>query len=186
MVTMRRRILPALLAIAPLLAAAPGLGQGPQAEVTAISRPVRLLRSWEETVKGPDGRESARRVDVLFDYAKGVGYESFFTLDGVPTGRMTLGAGHPSPSPEEIQEAFSIVRADPEFELLFRRFKVVFEGGFILLEEKGMPCGPGSRCLRIFLLSSDRAGTIRQLVVDLTKQKVAYDDFAPETHRSGP
>lgn len=182
---MRRRMLPALLAVAPLLSAVPGFGQGAQEEVTTTSRPVRLIRSWEETIKGADGRESARRVDVLFDYDRGVAWEAFFTPEGSPIGRMSLGLGHPSPSSVEIQEAYDIVRADPEFERLFKRFKVVFEGGFLLVEDKGRTCGPGSRCLRVFLLSSDRAGTIRQLVVDLTKQKVAYDDFAPETRRSG-
>jgi hypothetical protein len=85
----------------------------------------------------------------------------------------------------EIQEAFDVVRADPEFERIFRRFNVVFEGGFLLVEEKGLPCGPGSRCLRVFLLSSDRAGTIRQVVVDLVKQQVAYDDFTPDSRRYG-
>jgi hypothetical protein len=178
-------MLPALLAIAPLLAASPGLGQGAEPAVTTTSRPLRLLRSWEETIKVADGGEVGRRVDVVFDYDRGVGYENFYRLDGTPMGGMTLGAGHPAPSPEEIQEAYDIVRADPEFELLFKRFRVIFEGGFILTEEKGRPCGPGSRCLRVFLLSSDRAGTIRQLVVDLVKQQVAYNDFTPEPWRKG-
>jgi hypothetical protein len=182
---MRRRMGPAVLAMGLLAAAVPASAQLAQSEVTATSRPLRLLRSWEETVKGTGGREVARRVDVLFDYDKGVGYEAFYTLDGIQTGRMMLGAGHPSPSPVEIQEAYDVVRADPEFALLFKRFKVVFDGGFVLTEDRGKPCGPGSRCLRVFLLSSDRAGTIRQLVVDLTKQKVAYDDFLPEAWRSG-
>lgn len=181
--TMRGRMLLALFALALLFAASPGLGQ-PQPAVTTTSRPVRLLRSWEETVKLADGREVARRVDVVFDYGRGVAYENFYRLDGIQTGGMTLGHGHPAPSQEEIQEAYDIVRADPEFERLFKRFRVVFEGGFILIEEKGKPCGPGSRCLRVFLLSSDRAGTIRQVVVDLVKQQLAYDDFAPESGRN--
>ncbi|HWZ84634.1 MAG TPA: hypothetical protein VN032_00440 [Thermoanaerobaculia bacterium] len=181
----RRRMGPALLAMGLLAAAVPASAQLAQGDVTATSRPLRLLRSWEETVKGTGGREFARRVDVVFDYEKGVAYENFYTLDGIQTGRMTLGAGHPAPSQVEIQEAYDIVRADPEFELIFKRFHVVFEGGFVLLEEKGRPCGPGSRCLRVFLLSSDRAGTIRPLVVDLVKERVAYDDYVPETRRSG-
>jgi hypothetical protein len=182
--TMRGRMLTALFAIAPLIAASPALGR-PQPAVTTTSRPLRLLRSWEETVKGADGRETERRVDVVFDYDRGIGYENFYRLDGTPMGGMALGAGHPAPSPEEIQEAFDVVLADPEFELLFKRFRVVFEGGFILTEGKDLPCGPGSRCLRVFLLSSDRAGTIRQVVVDLVKQQVAYDDFLPEPWRKG-
>ena len=148
-------------------------------EVTATSRPLRLLRSWEETVKLPGGTETPRRVELLFDYRKGVGYEKYSTLDGEALGRKTLGPGHPAPSRVEIDEAFQIVRDDPEFARVFQRFQVVFEGGFLLTEERGRPCGPGSRCLRVFLLYSDRAGTIRQVVVDLVKQRVADDDFAP-------
>jgi hypothetical protein len=153
-------------------------------DVTRSSRPVRLIRSWEETVKGADGRDVPRRVDVLYNYDKGVGYEEFSTLDGIPIGRMTLGLGHPSPSPEEIGEAFAVVRGDPEFARVFQRFHVVFEGGFLLAEGQGHVCGPNSRCLRVFLLSSDRAGTIRQVVVDLVKQRVVYDDFMPDSTRS--
>jgi hypothetical protein len=42
-----------------------------------------------------------------------------------------------------------------------------------------MPCGPGSRCLHVFLLSSDRAGTIRRVVVDLVKREVVYPVYVP-------
>jgi hypothetical protein len=172
-----KRILPALLALAPLCAVAPLMAQ--TAGVTPMSRPVRLIRSWEETVKSADGREVPRKVDVLFDYEKGTGYEAFYAPDGRQIGTLVLGLGHPSPSRVEIEEAFGIVRADPEFAKIFQRFKVVFEGGFLLTEGAGQPCGPRSRCLRVFLLSSDRAGTIRQVVVDLVKRRVVYDDFAP-------
>lgn len=184
MAMMRRRMLYALLATGLLAAAAPARAQA-QREINASSRPLRLLRSWEETVKEAGGREVGRRVDVVFDYDKGVGYESFYSLAGVPAGRMTLGAGHPSPSAVEIQEAYDVVKADPEFEKIFKRFRVVFEGGFILTEDNGRACGPGSRCLRVFLLSSDRAGTIRQVVVDLVKRQVAYDDYTPDSGRYG-
>ena len=177
--TTRRRT-PGILALAIAAAAcAAALVAQSGPDVTETSRPVRLLRSWEEPVKRPDGSEAPRRVQLLFDYDKGIGWESFSTPEGEPLGTMKLGFGHPAPSQVEIDEAFQIVRDDAEFARVFRRFKVVFEGGFILIEGRGRPCGPGSRCLRVFLLSSDRSGTIRQVVVDLTKQRVAYDDFAP-------
>jgi hypothetical protein len=178
-------MLPALLALTPLLVPALARGQARPEDVTPTSRPLRLLRSWEETVKGTNGSEFPRRVDVVFDYDRGVAWQNFYRPDGTAIGRMSLGAGQPAPSPEEIQEAYDIVRTNPEFEKLFRRFRVVFEGGFVLLEDRGKPCGPGSRCLRVFLLSSDRAGTIRQIVVDLVKQRVAYDDFTPDSRRNG-
>jgi hypothetical protein len=179
--SMRRRFssVSLLFLASVVLSAIPTSAAGP--EITTTSRPVRLMRGWEETVKNPDGTETPRRVEVLFDYEHGIGFENFYSMDGRLIGRARLGAGAPAPSPVEIQEAFDRVREDPEFARIFKRFKVVFEGGFILLEEKGRPCGPGSRCLRVFLLSSDRAGTIRQVVVDLVKDRVVYDDFAPRT-----
>jgi hypothetical protein len=180
----RRRMSLALLALASLGAGAEARAQA-QTAITSTSRPVRLLRGWEETVKTPDGREVPRRVEVLFDYDRGVGFENVSTLEGALIGRRLLGPGHPAPSREEIEEAYDVVRADAEFAKIFKRFRVVFEGGFILTEERGRPCGPGSRCLRVFLLSSDRAGTIRQVVVDLVRQRVAYDDFAPDSRRKG-
>lgn len=172
---MRRRTLLAFLALGGLGTA----GALAQSEITATSRPLRLLHSWQETVKGTAG-ESPRRVDVIFDYRKGVAYELFSTPDGKRIGKMTLGAGQPAPSQAEIQEAYEVVRDDPQFEPIFRKFQPVFEGGFVLLERRGQPCGPGSRCLRVFLLSSDRSGTIRQVIVDLVKQSVTYPDFVPE------
>jgi len=172
-----RRILALALAAA---ACAVPLAAQPGPDVTETSRPVRLLRSWQETVKLPDGTETPRRVDVIIDYRKGFASEIFSTPDGKWLGRMSLGAGQPTPSQVEISEAFRIVRDDPQFELIFRRFQPVLEGGFILLERRGQPCGPGSRCLRVFVLSSDRAGTIRQVVVDLVKQSVVHPDYIVE------
>jgi hypothetical protein len=178
-----RRVPTAFLAALLLAGAALPAAAQSRPEVTRTSRPVRLIRSWEESAKGANGVETPRRVEVVFDYERGIGYQNSYTLEGIPTGREALGPGHPAPSREEIDEAFDIVRGDPEFAKIFKRFNVVFEGGFLLTEGRLRPCGPGSRCLRVFLLSSDRAGTIRQVVVDLVKQRVAYADFAPGIRR---
>jgi hypothetical protein len=164
-----------------------GVGKGDVAgQVTRTSRPVRLLRTWEETVKLPGGREYPRRVEVVFDYAQGVAFENSYRLDGLPLGSRKIAHGLPAPSPEEIAEAFEVIRTDRELERLFGRFHVVLEGGFVLEEEKGRPCGPGARCLHVFLLSSDRAGLIRRVVVDLASQRLAYSVYDPDTaERSG-
>ena len=47
------------------------------------------------------------------------------------------------------------------------------------------PAGPGARCLHVFLLSSDRAGLIERVVVDLARQKIAYRNYVPPTRRTG-
>jgi hypothetical protein len=146
--------------------------------VTRTSRPIRLLRSWEETVK-VGGREYPRRVEVLFDYAKGVARENSYDPNGLLRASRTMTQNMPAPSPEEIAEAFGIVRSDPAFASLFARFSVVIEGGFLLQEDEGMPCGPRSRCLHVFLLSSDRSGLIRRLVVDLVTRSIPYPVYMP-------
>jgi hypothetical protein len=164
-----------------------GVGKGDvQGEVTRTSRPVRLLRTWEETVKLPGGKEYPRRVDVVFDYSQGVAFENSYRLDGLAMGTRRIALGLPAPSPEELEEAYDVIRADRELARLFKRFHVVLEGGFVLEEERGRPCGPGARCLQIFLLSSDRAGLIRRVVVDLAALDLAYRVYDPAfAERSG-
>jgi len=166
----------ACLAAVSVAAAASDLGL--DANVTRTSRPVRLLRTWEETVKVGE-REYPRRVRLVFDYGKGVAREDFYDLHGVLRGSRVIKESMPAPSPEEIAEAFEIVRRDPALASLFARFAVVTEGGFLLQEDPGMPCGPGSRCLHVFLLSSDRSGLIRRLVVDLVSRSIPYPVYTP-------
>lgn len=178
---MRRRILSALLAFAPLAAAAL---QGQPSPVTATSRPIRLLRSYEETVKSVGG-EYPRRVDIVFDYYKGIAWQHFYSLTGVLTGSKKITQSLPSPSTVEIDEAFALVREAPELERLFARFHPVLEGGFVMEEGRGKPCGPGARCLHVFVLSSDRAGLIERVVVDLARQNIAYRHYTPPIRRTG-
>jgi hypothetical protein len=183
---MRRRALSAFLLGIGLWSAAALTSAETDSAVTRTSRPVRLLRSWEETVKQKNGTEYPRRVDVVFDYDSGVAFEKFYRLTGELLGSREIAHGLPAPSPEEIAEAFELARRAPELALIFERFKnVVFEGGFVLEEEKGRPCGPGARCLHVFLLSSDRSGLIRRVVVDLAREKLAYRVYTPEMGRNG-
>lgn len=184
MTNLRRWTLAAAAALAAVLvASAPSAGQS-SLEVTDSSRPLRLIRSWEETVKLPGDREYPRKVEIVFDYSQGYAFELTVNSAGQVVKREKLGAGHPAPSREEIDEAFQIVRHEADYQRIFQRFNVVLEGGFVLLETPDKRCGPGTRCLRVFLLSSDRAGTIRQAVVDLVKREVVYPDFVPEPWRA--
>lgn len=178
---MAKRVLPAFFALAVLAQApaAPG-----ELVVTRTSRPVRLLRTWEEPVKTASGYEYARRVELVFDYRKGVAYENFYSADGARLGAKKIAQTLPAPSPEEIEEAFGMVRSEPNLARLFARFHPVLEGGFVLEEGRGKPCGPGARCLHVFLLSSDRAGLIERVVVDLARQKIAYRNYVPPIRRT--
>jgi hypothetical protein len=179
---MGKRGIPAFLAFCVLAGApaAPG-----ESMVTRTSRPVRLLRTWEEPVKTASGSEYTRRVELVFDYRKGVAYQNFYTTDGQRLGAKKIAQTLPSPSPEEIDEAFGMVRSEPALARLFARFHPVLEGGFVLEEGRNKPCGPGARCLHVFLLSSDRAGLIERVVVDLARQKIAYRNYVPPIGRMG-
>jgi len=179
---MVKRVFSALFVLAVLAGAA---SAGAEQGVTRTSRPVRLLRSWEEPVKTASGYEFARRVELVFDYRKGVAYQNFYSKDGLQLGQKKITQSLPSPSPQEIEEAFEMVRSDPDMARLFARFHPVLEGGFVFEEARNKPCGPGARCLHVFLLSSDRAGLIERVVVDLARQKIAYRNYVPPTRRTG-
>ena len=179
---MVKRVFPAIFALAVFAGAAPAFAE--QA-VTRTSRPLRLLRTWEEPVKTVSGYEYARRVELVFDYRKGVAYQNFYSVDGTRLGARKIAQTLPAPSPEEIEEAFGMVRNDPDMARLFARFHPVLEGGFVLEEGRSKPCGPGARCLHVFLLSSDRAGLIERVVVDLARPKIAYRNYVPPVRRTG-
>jgi len=162
-----------------------GRGALPPSRITLTSRPMRLIRTWEEPLKSEAGEPSqSRRVDVIVDYSSGEAWERFTSGSGEPLGRMAIAIGSPRPSPEEIAEAFQFTRKSPELALTFKRYpSLVLEGGFILQEPQGSPCGPRTRCLHVFLLSPDRAGLIRRIVVDLSHLRLAYKTYTPPSGR---
>jgi hypothetical protein len=150
-----------------------------ESSVTKTSRPVRLLRSWEETIKASGGREYVRRVELVFDYAAGFARENYYTLEGRLYGTREIKQNPPRPSEEEIAEAMDLVRRDPELSRIVERRAAEFNGGFLLEEGRGMPCGPGTRCVQIQLLTPDHRGLLRWTVVDLVRRRVVYPVFLP-------
>ncbi len=153
--------------------------------ITLTSRPVRLLRAWSETVK-IGGRDYPRSVRVVFDYAKGEAREESYDARGILRASRKFTENLPVPSKEEVAEAYDLVRSEPALASIFARFGVVLEGGFPYEEAAGMPCGPGARCVHVLLLSSDRAGLIRRVVVDLGSRTIPYLVYTPpvsEAHR---
>lgn len=177
---MRRRssIYAFLVALAAGLAAAPPPCRA-QTDVTRTSRPIRLLRSWEDTVKVGD-QEIPRRVEVLFDYARGVAYQNSYNEAGVRVSSLRITRGFPRPSEEEVAEAIGLLRSDGEFAPILGRFPdATVEGGFRLEEGKGKPCGPGHRCLQLQLRSSYNGTLLRRVVVDLASRSIAYRNHVP-------
>ena len=171
-----RRAFPVLALLLGLVAAAAA-----ETQPSLTSRPLRLLRTWYDSVKTSQG-DFPRRVDILYDYQRASAFERTYTLDGKLISARRIVVNPPTPSQAEIEEAFEIVRQDPELARIIRRYKAELEGGFIIEEGRLKPCGPGSRCLLIQVLSPDHSGLIRVTGVDLVKQKVTYRNFVPSQH----
>lgn len=151
-------------------------GQANDAPTKGASR-LRVLRSWTETVK-VGGGELPRRVDIVFDYKQGVALERSYDASGRLTQERMLD-GAPKPSLEEIADAYGIVRADAEIGRIVERIQAVLEGGFLLQEGEGQPCGPRTRCLQVQLLGPTRVGLVRWVVVDLVTRAIAYPTYTP-------
>lgn len=182
---MRRGNVYASLALAVGATLLPAFGRAAAEEsaatpVTRTSRPVRLLRSWQETIKGAAGREYVRKVELVFDYDKGIAREVYYTPEGRASGSREIKQNQPQPSPEEIAEAKELILADRELARIAGRRSAEFNGGFVLEEARGMPCGPKSRCIQMQLLTPDHAGLLRWTVVDLVSQRVAYPVYVPK------
>jgi|SRR5215468_8592713 len=137
----------------------------------------RVLRTWHDSIK-VSGRDVARRVDVVFDYTSGIAREIAHDDAGTLLSSRVL-YHPPQPSRDEIAEALGLVKADPELGRMMDRTKAVADGGFLLQERPGEPCGPRTRCVQLLLLSEDRLGGLRRVVVDLTRPAIAYRAYVP-------
>jgi hypothetical protein len=171
-------------AIGLLLWTAGALAQKP-GPLPADRRPaaprVRVLKSWQDSVK-IDGKEIERRLEMSYDYDRGLATLRIFSAaDGSPISSQDFEHG-PRPSAEEMEEAVSLLLADEQIGSIMRSRSAVVEGGFLLEEKPGEPCGPRTRCLQIQLLSPDRIGLIRWAVVDLTKRQIVYPVYVPSSH----
>jgi hypothetical protein len=138
---------------------------------------VRLIRTYQDTVK-VDGRDEARTVRIYYDYTAGVARETISDQSGAVLEEKVLQA-QPRPTDEEFEEAVAIVRADRVIGAMLARVKAVPDGGFLLEEGDGKPCGPHSRCVQVVWLSPDRVGLVRWTVIDLVRQGFAYRAYQP-------
>lgn len=168
-----------LVASVAVLGVTAGAAHGqPQGEVTDTSRPLRIIRSWEESVKTSKGDEF-RRIQLVIDYRKGTVRQNVYDAEGRLRASRPVSQVLPSPSQKEIEEAFEILREDAEIGRIIERFSADLTGGFVVQEARGRPCGPGARCLLMMVISSDHFGLIRRSVVDLARRSVAYRTLEP-------
>lgn len=177
-----------------LLAALAWAGAAAAAERAAKAgeHRVRLIRSWPETPT-VEGRSAPGKVEIWFDYTDGVAIHRVVLNAKGPEGvdralsskTFAPGVGTPRPSPEEIAEAMDMVREDKEIARVIAATSAVLDGGFQIFEPAGKPCGPGSRCLEVKLMTQDRLGFIRNVVVDLTTQAIVYRAYLPAQEGKG-
>lgn len=145
---------------------------GSGARATASDTSVRVLRAWDETIQVGD-RTVKGRIELVFDYEQGLGFENVYGENGALIERRP-GPRVPTPSREEIDIAIGIVTEDPTLGQIIGDLQAYVDGGFILDEEGGKPCGPHTRCLQIFGFRRG-AGEVPlfRAVVDLTKDSAS-------------
>lgn len=158
-----------------------------QAEDTAAppaaAHRTRVVKSWPEDFV-VDGQKVRGNVEIVFDYTDGVAIERHVygpeNARKVASSRTNArGHGSPRPSPEEIEEAMDMVRNDKEIAQIIEVTHAVLDGGFQIFGKPGTRCGPGSRCLEVQLMTDNRLGFIRNVIVDLTKDAIVYRNYLP-------
>lgn len=173
------------LVVALLCAPALSWAQTPQRPVRDPGPPrTRILKSWDDTML-VDGVEIARKVTIVFDYTAGIAVESAYDSSGRQISSRRLTTNLPRPTPEEFAEAIDLVRADPQLGRIVARTRARPEGGFLLEEGAGQPCGPRTRCIQILWMAENSMGLLRRVVVDLTKRSIAYASYVPKDGKDG-
>jgi hypothetical protein len=146
----------------------------------------RVVRTWSEPMV-IQGQSVMGRISYIFNYDTG----TFRRVTQDHRGRtleskeFAPGEAGVTPSKEEIDEAFEMVRSDAEFSRILDQTGGQVVGGFGLSEGPGMPCGPGSRCLHVQINTADGWGIVRWAVVDLSKRGFAYRAYRPEMSQGG-
>jgi hypothetical protein len=171
-----RAVAATLVAAAAALAAAPG---------DALDG-IRVLRAWDDTVQLADRGEVAGKIELVFDYEQGLAFEQIYDDHGQLVERRP-GPRIPTPSRDEIDTAIAIVSQDPTLGAIIEAHKAYVDGGFILDEPAGRPCGPHSRCLQIFAFRTD-AGEfpLFRAVVDLTADPAKSIVYRDSWDQGGP
>ena len=157
-----------------MLLAASGARAGDRPEEPVGDRHgLQVIRAWDEPI-GPSAAGRKRHIELVFDHREGVVRRRVRDESGRLTSDATV-IGYPRPSPEEIEQAFDVVRNDPGLGRLLRRSGSRLDGGFLLVEGPDQRCGPGSRCLQVFMLSG--RDLIRRTIVDLARGRIAYPSY---------
>ena len=137
-----------------------------------------VLRSWLDHVK-IDGRDQARLVEIVFDYELGAARRRVYDAQDWLISDEVL-AGQPRATSAEIAEAFDTVLRDPELGQLARSANAIIDGGFLLREAAGEPCGPPARCLQVYIFSESGHDELQRPIVDMNpRARIVYRDYQP-------
>jgi hypothetical protein len=137
-----------------------------------------VLRSWQDRVK-IDGHDHPRQFEIVYDYQSGEARRRVYDAQGQLVFDEVI-AEQPRATDAELAKAFDTVRRDPEFGRLARDLNAQIDGGFLLHEAAGKPCGPRTRCVQVFILSESRRELHRRPVVDVGERgRIAHRDYKP-------
>jgi hypothetical protein len=141
-----------------------------------------LLGEWVDAVKTDHGKE-ARRYRLVYEWDTGLTHEYVYAMSGELVSERRY-RGAPSPSPDEVEEAAAIVRADPEIAQILRgQPGLSLQGGFPMNQARGEgPCTQRTRCLQMLLFDGDNV--VRHLLVDLRTGSIIERDYVPPRNRA--
>ncbi len=110
-VIMRIRWFVETVALLLMLLAAGGARAGDRPEKPVGDRPgLQVIRAWDEPI-GPSAAGRKRHIELVFDHREGAVRRRVRDESGRLTSDATV-IGYPGPSPEEIEQAFDVVRND--------------------------------------------------------------------------
>ena len=173
--SLTRATLPAL-ALGALLLAAPVL--------RAQDANNRVLTAWNDVLTLADGTTTTNTVTITFDTMTGV-YTRIVTNErGEVLDRSDDKGLFVGPTSDEIRQAREAILSHPEIApLVDQALNPTLSGGFILVQEEGQMCGPGTRCLQFDLYDVNDAARevnrIRFVIVDARDFSVVDTDFDP-------
>jgi hypothetical protein len=151
----------------------------------------RVIHDASTEVKGPDGAPAVYRYTTIYDPVSG---EYIRTVTDEATKevlrREVTRQSVTAPSKEEDAFARAFIEADPEIAALIAgaEYPVKVSGGFVLMQDEGLPCGPGTRCLQydvLEMLPDRRTATrIRYVIVDVRTGRFVTRNFDPALQRA--
>lgn len=137
----------------------------------------RLLRAGADVATDDDGSRYRRLVIYLRNYDRGLVHRVAVRLDSGEVSVRDL-RSLVQPSREEIAEAKSLIRSDRRLKSLVEDSELELSGGFFVrsrvLED---PC-LSHICLEFhFVREGSVGGSVRRVIVDLTRRRLAHTDF---------